>query len=102
MKTLKVLGIHGLGDHRGTTWQADWEAALRAAFPGQGQIDLDIKFLTYDDIFEKVDLTVWETMQAFWKLSRSGISSLFRRRRGMIGDVSDRIRWTAGYVVAWV
>ena len=41
-------------------------------------------------------------MQAVWKLARSGATTALGRRRGVLGDVSDRIRWTAGYVVAWV
>src|SRR5262245_36437354 len=102
MKKLKILGVHGLGDHRNSTWKEDWTAALRAAFPGQQAIELEFAFLTYDDIFEKVDLSVWDTMQAVWKLARSGVTTAMRRRRGPISDVSDRVRWTAGYVVAWV
>ena len=102
MKKLKILGVHGLGDHRGSTWKEDWTAALRAVFPGQDTIELDFSFLTYDDIFEKVDLSVWDTMQAVWKLARSGVTAAMRRRRGAVSDVSDRVRWTAGYVVAWV
>src|SRR5262249_28851323 len=41
-------------------------------------------------------------MQAVWKLARSGAATALGRRRGVLSDVSDRIRWTAGYVVAWV
>jgi hypothetical protein len=102
MKTLKILGVHGLGDHRTSTWKRDWQDALTAAFPGQDAIKLEFTFLTYDDIFEGVDLSVWQTMQAVWKLSRSAISGVVRRHRGVVEDVSDRVRWTAGYVVAWV
>lgn len=108
MKNLKILGVHGLGDHRAGTWKEDWKTALLAAFPGQqavaGQerVQLEFAFVTYDDIFESVDLSVWETMQAVWRLARSGASTALGRRRGVLGDVSDRIRWTAGYVVAWV
>src|SRR6185295_5022550 len=40
--------------------------------------------------------------KAFWKLTASGVSSMGRRERGVISDISDRIQWTAGYVVAWV
>jgi hypothetical protein len=102
MKSLKVLGVHGFGDHRNSTWKEDWKIALSAAFPGKDQIALEFAFLTYDDIFENTDLSVWQAMQALWKLTRSGVGSVFRRRRGVIGDVPDRLRWTAGYVVAWV
>lgn len=102
MKKLKILGVHGLGDHRGSTWKEDWAAQLRAVFPGQQQLALEFAFLSYDDIFESVELSVWDTMQAVWKLARSGVTGALRRRRGIISDVSDRVRWTAGYVVAWV
>ena len=102
MKTLRVLGIHGLGDHRNSTWKADWEAALRKVFPGQTDVTLEFTFMSYDDIFEEVDLSVWDTMRAVWKLARSGAATALGARRGVLGDVSDRVRWTAGYVVAWV
>ena len=101
-KKLKVLGVHGLGDHRNSTWKEDWTRALQGVFPGQDRIDLEFTFVTYDPIFEEVDISAWETAQAVWKLTRSAATSAFRRRKGVIGDVSDRIRWTAGYVVAWV
>jgi DNA-binding beta-propeller fold protein YncE len=108
-KTIKILCVHGLGDHRKSTWKADWETVLRSVFPGQTAVDagqstvqLEFSFLTYDDIFEGTDLSVWETMQAVWKLARSGVSTALRRERSVVGDVSDAIRWTAGYVVAWL
>ena len=102
MKKLKILGVHGLGDHRNSTWKDDWKKTLLAVFPGQTDVQLEFDFLTYDPVFESVDLSVWETMQAVWKLARSGASNALGRRRGVLGDVSDRVRWTAGYVVAWV
>jgi hypothetical protein len=102
MKKLKILGVHGLGDHRTSTWKEDWQTVLRAVFPGQTNVQLEFSFVTYDDIFEDVDLSVWDTMQAVWKLARSGASTALGRRRDVLGDVSDRVRWTAGYVVAWV
>ncbi len=101
-KKLKVLGVHGLGDHRNSTWKEDWTRALQSVFPGQDRIDLEFTFVTYDPIFENVEISGWETAQAIWKLTRSAAGSIFRRRKGVIGDVSERIKWTAGYVVAWV
>ena len=102
MRKLKLLGVHGLGDHRTSTWKEDWQAALRAAFPGRDEVELEFAFVSYDDIFEDVDLSLWDTMQAVWKLARSGLSTALGRRRGVLGDVSDAVKWTAGYVVAWV
>jgi hypothetical protein len=102
-KRLKILGIHGLGDHRNTTWEAEWRAALLGAVPGQPElVEIDFTGINYDDIFEKVDLTFLETMQAAWKLARSGLATALRRRRGVLGELPDIVRWTAGYVVAWV
>jgi len=101
-KKLKILGVHGLGDHRNSTWKQDWQAAVVKAFPGQDNIDLEFEFLSYDYIFEKVDISAWESMQAVWKLTQSGVSSTLGGRRGFLGDVSDQVKWTAGYVVAWL
>jgi hypothetical protein len=101
-KKLKVLGVHGLGDHRNSTWKDDWKATLLAVFPGQTEIDLQFAFLTYDPIFERVDISTWETMQAVWKLGRSGVANTLGQRRDVAGELSDRLKWTAGYVVAWV
>jgi hypothetical protein len=101
-KRLKVLGVHGLGDHRNSTWKADWERVLRASFPGQPEIELEFRFITYDPIFEKARISPWDTAKALWKLTSSAVTSAFRRDKGVVSRVSDRVRWTAGYVVAWV
>lgn len=101
-RTLNVLGIHGLGDHRNSTWEKDWTDAVTKVFPGQDQIDLQFRFINYDDIFEDVEISAWESAKAFWKLTRSGTGSVFGRNRGIVGDISDKVKWTAGYVVAWV
>lgn len=102
--TLKFLGVHGLGDHRQSPWREEWEKAIRDNFPMQGEIGLDFHFLTYDDVFEDVDISPWEAAKAVWKLLRSGVSSIWRRtrRRGAMSDVSHWLKWYAGYVVAWV
>lgn len=99
---LKILGVHGLGDHRNSTWKADWEGTIRSIFPGQPDIALDFEFITYDPIFEKEQISAWDTAQALWKLTSSAVTSTFRRDKGLVSSVSDRVRWTAGYVVAWV
>jgi len=100
-KTLKVLGVHGLGDHRSSDWKERWTQTLNDSFPTGGGLSLDCRFVTYDDIFERTKLTAWECARAFWKLTASGISALGRRERGVLSEISDRIQWTAGYVVAW-
>ncbi len=101
-RTLKIMGIHGLGDHRNATWESDWRDAIGAAFPGRDQLDLEFVFVGYDHVFEHADISAWDAAKAFWKLTRSGIGSVFGRDRGLVGDISDKVKWTAGYVVAWL
>ena len=101
-KTLKILGVHGLGDHRSGEWMKEWEDAVLHVFPKRDDVALDFEFATYDDIFEEVDISAIEAVTAVYKLSRSAITSPFRRRRGVVGHISELVRWTAGYVVAWV
>lgn len=102
MKTLKIMGVHGLGDHRNSTWATEWEEVLTAVVPGQEKVAVEFYPVTYDPIFEDTEISPWEAAKAFWKLSRSAVTSPFRRERGVLGDLSNRIKWTAGYVVAWV
>jgi metacaspase-1 len=101
-KVLTILGVHGLGDHRASDWTLKWPEAVRTAFPAMEGLSLDFKFVTYDDIFEKTDITLAESIAALWKLTKSGVSSLDQRERGVVSEISDKIKWTAGYVVAWV
>ena len=98
-KKIRVLGIHGLGDHRLSDWKQEWTRAVRDCV---GQ-DAECEFFEYDDIFEKVDLSPLEILGALFKLGASalmptGAARAFDAR----GVASDRLKWTAGYVVAWV
>lgn len=100
-KAIRILGVHGLGDHRMSDWKEKWDAAVRTCFAADAPIDLEFDFVEYDSLFEKTDISFATTMRAVWKLGASGLGSLAGRQRG-IADISDRLRWTAGYVVAWV
>ncbi|WOF74441.1 caspase family protein [Parvibaculaceae bacterium PLY_AMNH_Bact1] len=100
-RNLKILCVHGLGDHRNSTWEETWSQALDEAFPSQNKVSIEPIFITYDDIFEDTDISIWEATGALWKLAKSGTLSV-GRERGWLDSVAERIRWTAGYVVAWV
>ncbi len=102
MATLKVLGVHGLGDQRHSTWKEDWPKAIEAVFPTPNGLRLEFQFVEYDDIFEDTSLSSWDVAGAVAKLLVSGVGSIFRRERGVLGDLPHDVRWTAGYVVAWV
>lgn len=102
MTTIKILGVHGLGDHRQSDWKEKWPATVQGIFPGAASTRLDFAFTSYDDIFEKTEIDFWDSARALAKLAKSGISSAFTREKGVLSNISERIRWTAGYVVAWV
>ncbi|GAA3102912.1 hypothetical protein GCM10010520_55050 [Rhizobium viscosum] len=101
-RKLKILGVHGLGDQRASAWAQIWTDALETAFPKVPGLSIRPEFMTYDDIFEKTEISFAESVSAIWKLAKSGATETFRRERGIVSDISDRIKWTAGYVVAWV
>jgi metacaspase-1 len=100
-KTLKMMCVHGLGDQRLTAWKTEWASALNAAFPCGDDFVLEFQFVTYDEIFAGLDQSVFDYAAAAAKLAASGVTSIFRRR-GVFSDLSERVRWTAGYVVSWV
>ncbi len=100
-KVLTVLGVHGLGNQQGTGWEDKWAAAFTAAFPLPAGYSLQFEFVNYDDIFASADIDWYDCIKAAWQLGTSGIGSLFRRERGVLEDIQDKIKWTAGYVVAW-
>jgi len=101
-KPLKIMGVHGLGDHRNQPWQEEWQAAIQHVFRNQADVQLEFNFVSYDDIFAGVNLSVWQTMQAVAKLTSSAVSTTVTGRRGLVSDISEKVKWTAGYVVAWV
>ena len=104
---MRILAIHGVGHGDANTgWQPKWRSAisdgLKAWNPNAAP---EIDFLTYDHYFEQHDLDAPVVVEAFARLSVSGlfygITDLFRSRRG-IGDMLEGVRWTAGMVAQWV
>jgi hypothetical protein len=100
-KLITMLCVHGLGDHRTSDWETSWAAAVDAAFPKIPGLRPVFKFVTYDDIFAEIDITPLDCAAALWKLGTSGLFGP-ARARGVLTDIAERIKWTAGYVVAWV
>jgi predicted alpha/beta hydrolase family esterase len=98
-KTLKLMCVHGLGDHRTSPWQAQWEAAVRQGF-GDADVQLVFEFVTYDDIFVDYRPEPFELVRAVFKLGWSGIAGPRTKAFGL-EDIPDKIRFSAGYVVAW-
>jgi hypothetical protein len=97
---LRIMCVHGLGDHRQSGWEREWRDAVTEAVGPASGVDLDFNFVAYDPIFERTQISFTETLGAFFKLASSGIGAT-RRGRGL-NEITDRLRWTAGYVVAWL
>ncbi|MFC6197752.1 caspase family protein [Ponticaulis profundi] len=105
-QTLKIMCVHGLGGHPGTIWQDHWKAELESAFSHLNGVELDFRFAGYDHLFEDTHISIGEVGEALVKLGWSGLSQVWPfRRRGLwdwFDDLAEDIRYSAGYVVAWV
>lgn len=101
-RELKILCFHGLGGQSASGWQSVWSTTIKSIFAADPVIGFDLAFPSYDPIFEKTDLSSRETFVALWKLAQSGLPGIGRRDRSVVSDVSEQVRWTAGYVVAWI
>jgi hypothetical protein len=99
-RQLTMMCVHGLGDNRDGGWEAEWETALQDCCARAPGLTIAPRFVTYDDIFEGVEISLAEATAAAAKLAASAVSSI--RRRGVAASFPERVRWTAGYVVAWV
>ena len=112
-RVLTILCVHGVGDHRHSTWKRDWSDALQRSVPVANVGEVKVEFVEYDGLFADVDLTLQQCMAALRKLIGSGISSRLSwevwearcgaaRAEDLFERGGDRLRWTAGYVVAWM
>ena len=72
MGRLRIMGVHGLGDKRHSGWATKWEDTVRESFAAFPDVDLDFEFVTYDPIFEQVEISSAEALTATFKLMRSG------------------------------
>lgn len=98
-KALKLLCVHGVGQHTpGGKWETEWREAITTGFDNAGaDVELDIEFCHYDDIFADYDISLADTIEAVGKLMGSAVTSPFRTK-----GAAGALRWTAGMVVQWV
>jgi hypothetical protein len=48
MDPIRIMCVHGLGDHRDNGWHEDWRRAIQAAYPAGSERPVEIIFETYD------------------------------------------------------
>ncbi len=103
-ETLRVLAVHGVGNHFGDlSWQDDWTQAIASSVKQVvGKQNVDVEFCMYDDLFDHEKITVWGTLEAVAKLTGSLFGLRQHRSRSLFSNISERVRWTAGMVVQWV
>jgi metacaspase-1 len=103
---MSVLCVHGVG-------HGDQDAALKPAWTAaitknlqrsQPDLEVDCRFLEYDDLFDHEPINGFVYGKALAELLASGfihgIGDLFDSTRGLL-EVPDQIRWTAGMVAQW-
>jgi hypothetical protein len=98
--TLRMLGIHGLGDHRRSNWAEDWRQAISQGLNPDQRAAFEFTPFRYDQLFEHVRITPEEAWRAFRKLVRSGV--VRTRCAEFIQESTRWLRWYAGYIVAWL
>ena len=104
--TFSVLCVHGVGHgDQDATLKPSWTQAITANLQRwQPNLDVDCRFLLYDDLFDHAPLNPVVYGKALAELLASGvihgIGDLFGATRGIF-DVPDEVRWTAGMVAQW-
>lgn len=102
---LRVLCVHGVGDHRDGRWKSDWLGAMQKAVDTWNPLMLvEPVWCDYDDLVVEFGVDAGEYAEAVARLGWSGIvhgiGDLFRRPRGLF-DIPEAIRWSAGMVAQW-
>ncbi len=105
LRNLRIVCVHGVGDHRSGEWKHAWLDTMQAAVNRwDPSVVIEPIWCDYDDLVAHHGIDAGESLEALANLTFSGIvhgiGDLFRRRRG-IGSIADSIRWTAGMVAQW-
>ena len=105
-RPLRVLAVHGIGNHQDDLrWQQDWQGTLEEALGqvGGALADGKIDFVMHDPIFERYPVSPGASGRAMWRLGWSALT--FPRRRGPLRRVREHLadwtNWYAGMVVNW-
>jgi len=105
-KTISILCVHGVGHGEADPgFQPGWTAAITQSLrTWDADLEVDIDFLAYDELFAHAPLNAATYAIAMGKLLASGIvhsiGDIFTRERGLF-DFPDQVKWTAGMVAQW-
>src|SRR5436190_23551034 len=100
-RQLSILCVHGIGHGDADEAMPKWwtEAITTDIHRWDADLQVEVDFLRYDDLFDHAPLDMAVYGEALARLMASGIlhgiGDFFADTRGL-GDVPDLIRWTAG------
>jgi metacaspase-1 len=103
--TIKVLGVHGIGDHHtNLAWKQQWALAIaQGILAWRPQAEVVCTFIEHDRYFSGEEITLVDVTEATASLLAStlihGVGDLFRARG--LSDLSHNLRWSAGMVAQW-
>ncbi len=106
MKKLKILCIHGVGQHEADiAWVQAWaDHAIQGTKPWNPTLQTEADLLYFEKFFADAPINAATYAKAISAMTFSGlthgIGDLFRRNRG-VTEVSNKVRWLAGMVVQW-
>lgn len=104
--TLRVLCVHGIGNHHiNLAWKQHWAQTIAAGIlDWRPQARVECSFLEHDHFFSGKEIGLLDVTEATARLLASGIfhgiGDLFGAR-GMFGQEGS-VRWSAGMVAQWV
>ena len=106
-KPLRVMAVHGVGDHHTDHgWKDSWRSALAQGIcRWNPDLAVEYDFVTYDDLFEAAQPDDGSAMSWLWAILGSDVLKWLGRRRGLGNQLErarDELRWTAGMVVQWM
>lgn len=105
LRKLRVVCVHGVGDHRDGAWKLSWLDSMQAAVRHwNAAVVVEPIWCEYDDIVEEYGVGAGDYAEAIASLAFSGIvhgiGDLIRARRAR-GELSNSARWTVGMVAQW-
>lgn len=106
----RILFVHGVShvEINDPNWVNEWQGVVAPAMPGAEVVPGHVN---YDDLFD-FPLSATTIAKAVWELTKNGVNSgltnlgdrltgLFGRERGLAGNLTNLVGWTAGMVVQW-
>jgi metacaspase-1 len=105
-EALRILCVHGVGhQEKDPAFEEVWTDAIAAGLRRWSlSRPFAIQFVAYDRLFANASLESIDLNEAVFQLAAGGfgpgLGDGFCRARGF-GDLSDKLRWTAGMVAQW-